>query len=59
MGWVTRVTDKAGALGSLVSAASCPACFPALASLGTAAGLGFLGDRAGFQPARRRALRRR
>ena len=38
------MTDKAGALGSLVSAASCPACFPALASLGTAAGLGFLGD---------------
>ena len=43
MEWITRAADKAGALGSLVSAASCSACFPALASLGTAAGLGFLG----------------
>lgn len=44
MAWVTRVTDKAGALGSIVSAASCPACFPAIASLGAAAGLGFLSE---------------
>lgn len=42
MEWITRAADKAGALGSIVSAASCPACFPALAGLGTAAGLGFL-----------------
>ena len=41
--WITRVADKAGALGSVVAAASCPVCFPALASLGAAAGLGFLG----------------
>lgn len=40
MEWITRAADKAGALGSIVSAASCPACFPALASLGAAAGLG-------------------
>lgn len=40
MEWITRAADKAGALGSIVSAASCPACFPALASLGTALGLG-------------------
>ncbi|MBT2305138.1 organomercurial transporter MerC [Variovorax paradoxus] len=42
MEWITRAADKAGALGSIVSAASCPACFPALASLGAAMGLGFL-----------------
>lgn len=40
MEWIARAADKAGALGSIVSAASCPACFPALAGLGTAAGLG-------------------
>jgi len=42
MEWITGAADKAGALGSIVSAASCPACFPALASLGAAMGLGFL-----------------
>ena len=31
---ITRVADKAGALGSIVSAMGCGACFPALASLG-------------------------
>lgn len=40
MEWIARMADKAGALGSIVSAAACPACFPALASLGAAAGLG-------------------
>ena len=44
MAWMTRMADKAGALGSIVSAASCPACFPAIASLGAAAGLGFLSE---------------
>jgi mercuric ion transport protein len=48
MEWVTRVADKAGALGSIVSAASCPACFPALASLGAALGLGFLSEYEGL-----------
>jgi len=39
---MTRVANKAGALGSIVSAMGCGACFPALASLGAALGLGFL-----------------
>ena len=41
---MTRLADKTGAFGSIVSAASCPACFPAIASLGAAAGLGFLSE---------------
>lgn len=40
MEWITRAADKTGALGSVVSAASCPGCFPALAGLGAAAGFG-------------------
>jgi mercuric ion transport protein len=48
MEWISRAADKAGALGSIVSAASCPACFPALASLGTAMGLGFLNQYEGL-----------
>jgi len=39
---LARIGDKLGALGSLVSAAGCAICFPALASLGAAVGLGFL-----------------
>lgn len=39
---MTSLADKAGSLGTLVSAAACPACFPALASLGAAFGLGAL-----------------
>jgi len=42
MNVMTRVADKAGALGSIVPAMGCGACFPALASLGAALGLGFL-----------------
>lgn len=41
---MTAFADKAGALGTLVSAAACPACFPALASLGAALGLGVLAE---------------
>jgi mercuric ion transport protein len=48
MEWITRAADKAGALGSIVSAASCPACFPALASLGAAAGLGIFSEYEGL-----------
>ena len=48
MEWFTRAADKAGALGSIVSAASCPACFPALAGLGAAAGLGILAEYEGL-----------
>ncbi len=38
----TRIGDKAGSVGVLVSAIGCATCFPALASLGAAIGLGFL-----------------
>lgn len=40
--WVLRVGDKTGALGAVVSAMGCAMCFPAIASLGAAVGLGFL-----------------
>lgn len=39
---IARIADKAGALGTIVSAMGCALCFPALASLGAAIGLGFL-----------------
>jgi mercuric ion transport protein len=42
MSLITRLADKAGLIGSTVSAAACVNCFPALASLGTAVGLGVL-----------------
>lgn len=42
MGLIARITDKTGALGRIVSAMGCTACFPALASVGAAIGLGFL-----------------
>ncbi|MGH8833203.1 MAG: organomercurial transporter MerC [Polaromonas sp.] len=48
MGLITRITDKAGALGSIVSAMGCAACFPALANLGAAIGLGFLSQYEGL-----------
>jgi len=34
--------DKIGAVGAIVAAGGCPACFPALAALGSVLGLGFL-----------------
>lgn len=37
-----RYLDKVGSFGSILTAAACPACFPLLASLGTAVGLGAL-----------------
>ena len=42
MGLITRIAGKTGALGSVVSAMGCAACFPAIASFGAAIGLGFL-----------------
>ncbi len=39
---IMRIADKAGAMGAVVSAMGCAMCFPALASLGAAIGLGFL-----------------
>lgn len=40
--WVARIGDKTGSVGALVSAMGCAMCFPAIASLGAAVGLGFL-----------------
>lgn len=48
MALATRIVDKAGVLGTLVSAMGCASCFPALASLGAAIGLGFLTRWEGF-----------
>lgn len=48
MGLTTRLADKAGALGSIVSAMGCAACFPAIASFGAAIGLGSLSEYEGL-----------
>ncbi len=45
---ITRIADKTGAIGSVVSAMGCAACFPAIASFGTAIGLGFLSEYEGL-----------
>lgn len=42
LSWITQSGDKAGFGGTLVAAAGCPACFPALSSMGAALGLGFM-----------------
>jgi mercuric ion transport protein len=39
---LTRIGDKAGSLGALGAAMGCAMCFPAIASLGAAIGMGFL-----------------
>lgn len=44
MGLATRSADKVGIIGVIVSAMGCASCFPAIASLGAAIGLGFLGQ---------------
>ena len=43
-----RIADKTGVVGSILGATSCGACFPALASLGSALGLGFLSQYEGL-----------
>jgi mercuric ion transport protein len=48
MGLITRIAGKTGALGSVVSAMGCAACFPAIASFGAAIGLGFLSQYEGL-----------
>ena len=48
MGLITRIAGKTGALGSVVSAQGCAACFPAIASFGAAIGLGFLSQYEGL-----------
>jgi mercuric ion transport protein len=40
---LTRVGDKAGSLGAVVSAMGCSMCFPAIANI-AALGMGFLGQ---------------
>ena len=42
LSWLSRLGDATGAIGAVVSAAGCAMCFPAIASLGGALGLGFL-----------------
>ncbi len=39
---LSRILDKTGVLGTIISGLSCAMCFPALASIGAAVGLGFL-----------------
>lgn len=41
---LTRLGDKLGSLGAVVATMGCAYCFPAIASLGAAVGLGFLGQ---------------
>ena len=45
---LTRLGDKSGSLGAVVAAMGCSLCFPAIASLGAAIGLGFLAQWEGF-----------
>jgi len=42
IGLFTRIGDKVGSLGAVFAAMGCSMCFPAIASLGGALGLGFL-----------------
>jgi mercuric ion transport protein len=48
MSLVSRAADRAGLLGSIVSAMGCASCFPAIASLGATIGLGFLSQYEGL-----------
>lgn len=40
--WLSRLADKSGAIGTVVSALGCASCFPALGALGASLGLGFI-----------------
>ena len=42
MQWITRFFDKTGAFGGVIAAMGCTSCFPALGSIATSFGLGFL-----------------
>jgi mercuric ion transport protein len=48
MSLAIRTADKAGVLGSVVSAMGCAACFPAIAGFGAAVGLAFLANYEGL-----------
>ncbi len=39
----TSLFDASGSIGAVVSAMGCASCFPAIATLGSSVGLGFLG----------------
>lgn len=43
MPMTTRIADKAGVIGAIVASFGCASCFPAVATIGAAIGLGFLG----------------
>lgn len=45
---ITRLSDKVGSIGTIVSAMGCASCFPAIASLGASLGLGFLSQYEGI-----------
>lgn len=45
---VSRISDKAGSVGAVVSPMGCTACFPAIASPGASLGLGFLSQSEGL-----------
>jgi mercuric ion transport protein len=47
-GSVTRLGDKSGSFAAVIAAMGCSFCFPAIASLGAAVGLGFLAQWEGF-----------
>lgn len=42
LNFLSRIGDKTGAVGAIVSAMGCAMCFPAIASLGAALGMSFL-----------------
>lgn len=42
MNWLARIADKAGSFGAVIATMGCAMCFPAVAGLGVAIGLGFL-----------------
>ena len=48
MALLDSIGNNGGGLGSIVSAMGCGACFPALASFGSAIGLGFLSQYEGL-----------
>jgi len=41
---LTSLFDTSGTLGTIVAAMGCASCFPAIATLGSSLGLGFLGQ---------------
>lgn len=45
---ITSIFDKTGSIGAIVAAMSCASCFPAIAALGSAMGLGFLSEYEGL-----------